>query len=146
MPLPVHMNAVAALSDVFDMQRLVDVSNKMNDKLSGLVPPPRPQFRIQKLRSVVLKRADNAAISFTIPNEVDAAIRRRVIFGVDKVEVLAEATPFGVPDAVGPRRNTGEVVLRVVAQQLLEIGRRALLDEVARDIRDRDMTQTYTPP
>jgi hypothetical protein len=137
------VNAVTTLSDVLSVQRLMDVADEMNDKLGSLRPPPRPQSRIEQLRCVVLKRADNATIGLAIPIEVDATICGRVILGVDEVEVLGEATPFGVSNAVCPGRDTREVVLCIVVQQLLEISRRVLLDEVAGDVGDCDMTETY---
>lgn len=90
-----------------------------------------------------MKRTDDAAIGLAIPLEVDTAIGGRVVLCVDEVKVLAKAAPFGIPDAVSPCRDAGEVVLRVVAQQLLEVRCRVVLDEIARDVGDGDMTQTY---
>lgn len=142
MSFPIHIDAIAAPSDVLDVQRLVDVADEVNDKLGSLVPPPRPQLRIEQLLGVVLKGAHDAAVLLAVALEVDAAILRRAILRVDEVEVLAEAAPLGVPDAVGPGRDAGEVVLRVVAQQRLEVRRRLLPDEVAGDVGDGDVAQT----
>lgn len=142
MPCPIHVNAVAALRDILRVQRLMNVADEMDDELGRLVPLPGPQLRVEQLRRVVLQRAHDAAISLAIALEVDAAIRGRVVLSVDEVEVLGEAPPFRVPDAVGPGRDARQVVLRVVAQESLEIRRRVLLDEVASDVGNRDMAQT----
>lgn len=40
---------------------------------------------------------------------------RRGVFGVDVVQGAGPATPFGVPDGVGPGGDVGEVVGGVVA-------------------------------
>jgi len=135
------MDAVAAPSDILNVQRLVYIAHKMDNEFRCLSPSPRPQLRIEQLRGIVLERADNAAVDLAIALEIDAAVRGRVVLGVDEVEVLAEASPFGVPDAVGPGRDAGEVVRRVVPQQLLEISRRLVAHKVAGDICDCDMTQ-----
>lgn len=142
MPFPIHMDAVAASSDVLDVQRLVDIADEVDDELGGLVPAPGPQFRIEQLRGVVLERAHDAAVGLAVALEVDAAVRGRAVLGVDEVEVLAEAAPSRVPDAVGPRGDAGEVVLGVVAQQGLEIRRRVLPDEIAGDVGDGDVAET----
>lgn len=146
MPFPIHIDAVATPRDVLDVQRLVDVADEVDDELGGLVPPPGPQSRIEQLRGVVLERAHDAAVGLAVALEVDAAIRGRAVLGVDEVEVLGEAAPFRVPDAVGPRGDAGEVVLGVVAQQRLEVGRRVLPDEITGDVGDGDVPQTCSSP
>lgn len=63
--------------------------------------------------------------------------------GVDEVEVLCEVTPLCVSDGIGPGRNAGEIVLRVVAQQQLEVRLGAVLDQCAGDVGDSDMAKAF---
>lgn len=139
--LPLHVDAVAALRDVLDVQRLVDVADEVDDELGRLRPAPRPQLRVQHLRRVVLDRAHDAAVLLAVALEVDAAVRRRRVLGVDEVEVFRETSPFRVPDAVGPSRDAGEVVLGLVLQEALEERCRVVFDEVCRDVGNRDVPQ-----
>lgn len=135
------MNTIPTLRDVLDVQRLVNVADEVDDELGRLGPAPRPEVGVEQLLRVVLQGAHDAAVGLAVAREVDAAVRRRVVLGVDEVEVPAEAPPLGVADAVGPRRHAREVVRRVVAQDRLEVRRRARPHEVARDVRDRHVAQ-----
>jgi hypothetical protein len=138
---PAHVDAVAAALDVLGVHGLVDVADKVDDKLGGLAAPPRRQVRVQQLVRVVLDGANDAAVGLAVARKVDAAVVRRRVLGVDEVEVLGEAPPPRVPDAVGPRRHARQVVLRVVAQQALEVVGRLRLDKVAGDVGYRDVPQ-----
>jgi hypothetical protein len=140
--LPLYMDSIAPLSNVLRVQRLVDVADEVDDELGGLVAPPRVQAAVQQLGGVVLDRTHDASVLLAIPVKVDTAVGRRRVLGVDEVEVLGEAAPFRIADAVCPRRNASEVVLSIVPQQILEISRRVILDKVARDISNSDMAQT----
>lgn len=135
------MDAVAAHGDVLRVQRLVDVADKVDDELGGLAATPGVEVAVQQLLRVVLDRADDAAVLLAVALKVDAAVRRRRVLGVDEVEVLGEATPSRVPDAVGPRGDAGEIVLRVVAQEVLEVSSSLVLDKIAGEIGDGDVTQ-----
>lgn len=130
-PLPQHMDAIAAAGDVLIVQRLVDVADKVHDELGGLRAQPRGQVRVEHLRRVVLDGRHDAALGFAVAREVDGARVRGRVFGVDEVEGPRVVRPLGVADGVGPGRDVGEVVGRVVAEEGLEVVCCLRLDEVA---------------
>lgn len=141
MALPVHVYPIPALRNIFHVEGLVDVAHEMDDELGSLALAPGPQLGVEQLARVVLEGTDDAPLGLAIAHEVDAAVRGGVILGVDKVEVLAEAAPARVPDAVGPGGDAREVVRRVVTEQVLEVNRRALLHKGAGDVGDGYVAQ-----
>lgn len=140
--LPFHVDAVAALGNVLRVQRLMNVADKVNDKLGGLGTAPGVEIAVQQLGGVVLDGADNASVLLAVPLKVDAAISGRRVLCVDKMEILSKAAPSGIPDAIRPRRDAGEIVLGIVAQEVLEISSRLVLDKVAGKVGDGNVTQT----
>lgn len=142
-PIPLHVNTVAAPSDILIMQRLVQVADKVDDKLGSLRTQPCRQLGIERLAGVVCQRADDAAILLAVALEVDVARLGRVVVGVDEVEVLGEAAPSRVADRVGPSGNVGEVFGFVAAQELLEVGLGRVGDKVAGEVGCCDVPKTW---
>lgn len=127
------------------MQRLVHVAHKVHDKLGRDGALRRVQPRVQQPRRVVGQRADDAAalVLLAVALKVDAAVRGWVVLGVDEVEVLGEAAPFGVAHRVGPGRDAREVFGCVVAEQGLEVGGGGGRDEVAGEVGDADVAEAW---
>jgi hypothetical protein len=120
-----HVDPVPAALHILRVQRLVDVADKMDDELGGdgALPGRERPVGVEQARGVVVQGADDAPpVLFAVTLEVDAAVLRGVVLGVDEVEVGGEAAPFGVPDRVGPGGDAGEVVGCVVAQERLQVG------------------------
>jgi hypothetical protein len=142
-PIKQHMNPIPTPLHILRVQRLVHVTNKMHDKLGRDGALRRVQARVEQARRVVGQRRDDAAalVLLAVALELDAAVRRRVVLGVDEVEVLGEAAPFCVAHRVGPGRDPGEVLARVVAEEGLEVGGGLGRDEVAGEVGDTDVSE-----
>lgn len=119
--LPQHVDAVASARDILIVQRLVDVADKVHDELGGLRAQPGGHVRVEDLRGVVLDGGHDAALGLAVALELDGARVRRRVFGVDEVVDARVVGPFAVADRVGPGRDVGEVVGRVVAEEGLEV-------------------------
>lgn len=61
--------------------------------------------------------------------------------GVDEVEVLGEAAPFGVTDGVGPAGYLGEVVFFSGLENFLQVGFCRVGDEVTGQVGSGDVAQ-----
>lgn len=138
---PLHVYPIAAPRDVLVVQRLVQVPDEVHDELGGQVPVAEREGRVERLEGVVGEGGDDAACVFAVARKVDVAGEGRVVFRVDEVEGLGEAAPLGVPDRVGPRGDVGEVVRRVVIEDVLEVGLGRVGDEVRREVGRRDVPE-----
>jgi hypothetical protein len=59
---------------------------------------------------IVIDGADDTATTPTVPSEVDtAASAQRIIIGIDEVVWSGVRTCTGIPEAVCPGRNSGQV-------------------------------------
>lgn len=136
-------DAVAAAGDVLGVQRLVDVADEVDDELGGLLAVDGAQLAggVDQPRGVVVQGGDDAALGLAVARQVDVAARRRAVLGVDEVEGPREVAPLGVADAVGPRGHAGEVVVGLVVQQRLEVGRRVGGHKAAGDVGDGDVAK-----
>jgi hypothetical protein len=123
----------------------VHVANEVDDELGSLFALPCRQLAIERLLGIVGERTDDAAFVFAIAIKVDAAVGRRAIVGIDEVEIFGKATPVGVTDGVSPRRDLGEVVRFVAAEELLEEALGRVGDEVASEVCGGDMAETCVP-
>lgn len=136
------MDAVAALRDVLVVQRLVEVADKVHDKLGGLVALPERQAGLDRLLGVVCEGGDDAAVVLAVALKVDVALLGRAVVGVDEVERLCVPAPVGVADRVGPAGYLGDVVGALVVEQLLEVSFCRVGDEVAGEVGGGDVTKT----
>jgi hypothetical protein len=125
------------------MERLMHVPNEMNHEARRLITLPPAQARIERARCVVGERRDNAALLLAVALELDAAVGRRIVLGVDEVEDAGEVAPARVPDRVRPRRNLGEIVIMRVAEEILEEGLRRVGDKMAREVGRGDVPEAW---
>ena len=135
------VDAVAAAGDVLVVQGLVQVGDEVDDELGGLGAQPVRQVRVERLGGVVSQGADDAAVGLAVAVEVDVAVVRRAVVGVDEVEVLGEAAPARVADGVGPAGDARQVVGLVAPEQLLEVRLGGVGDEVAGDVGGGDVSE-----
>jgi len=142
-PIPEHMNPIPATSNVFVVKRLMHVADEVHHEACCLVALPAAQVVVESTRRVVRECGDDAAILLAVALQLHTAVRRRVVLGVDEVEDAREVTPARIADGVCPGGDLGEVVLRWVAEQVLEEGLGAVGDELTSDVGSRDMTQTW---
>lgn len=91
-------NAISAPCDVLVMKGLVHVADEMHDELGRLVPLPVWQLLIEELIGIVGESGDDAALVLAVALKVDIARVRRIVVGIDEVEVLGVTTPIGVAD------------------------------------------------
>ena len=138
-PLPQHVDPVPAPGHIFVVQGLVNVSDKVYYKLSGLRAEPDWNGGVENLGGVVLDRRYYATFFLAVAVEIDGAVIRRLVFGVDEMEHSCVVAPFRVPDRVGPGGYVCEIVAGVVPEEGLEVGLCLRLDEVASKICDCDM-------
>lgn len=141
--IPLHIYSVAATLYILVMQRLVQIFDKVQNKLGSLHAPPRRKLGVKGLSRVVGEGGHDAAVILAITLEVDVAGLGGVVVSVDKVEVLGEATPFCVTNRIGPGSNLGEIVVVVVSEQLLEVSLSCVLDKVACDKCSCDVAKTW---
>lgn len=140
--VPEDVDAVAALGDVLVVQRLVQVADKVDDKLGGLRAAPGGQRAVDGLLGVVGQGRDDAAGALAVALEVYGARVRGRVVRVDKVKGAGEAAPFGVADRVGPAGDGREVVVVGALEEVLEMGLCGVGDEVAGNVGRGDMAQT----
>lgn len=107
LPIPQYVYPVPSQGNVFVVQRLMQVTDKVDDKLGGLSATPGGERRVQRLLGVVGQGGDDASIGFAIALEVDIARVRWAVVRVNEVEVLGEPAPFCVADGIGPRGYFG---------------------------------------
>lgn len=100
--IPLDIDAISAPRNVLVVERLMQVADEVDDELGGLSTAPGGQRVVKRLFRIVGQGADDAARPLAVALEVDVARQGRVIVGVDEVERLGEATPFGVSDGIGP--------------------------------------------
>lgn len=143
--VPEDVDGVAAEGDVFVVQRLVQVADKVDDKLGGLGAAPGGEGGFEGLARVVCEGVDDAARGLAVALKVDAAGARRVVVGVDEVKGLCEAAPFGVADRVGPAGDASEVVVAVGAEELLQVGLGRAGDEAAGEVGGGDVAEAWRP-
>lgn len=118
--VPQHGDAVSAPGDVLVVQRLVDVPDKVDNEARGLVALPSRQLRVEEALRIVRQGRDDAAFGLAVPGEVDAAVRRGFVLGVDEVKGAREAAPAGVTDGVGPGGHFAEIIARLIAKEVLK--------------------------
>lgn len=142
-PPPPHVDPVPAPRHVLVVQRLVQVAHEVHHELGRQVPLAEGQARVERLPRVVRQRGHDAARGLAVALEVDVARERRVVLGVDEVEGLGEAAPPRVADRVGPGGDVGEVVRRVVVEDVLEVCLGGVGDEVRGDVGGRDVPEAW---
>lgn len=140
--MPQHMYPIPTPCHILVMQRLVQVANKVNNKLGRNIPVAPPQRGIERLLGIVRKRCDDAAGLLAIALEVDVARSGRVVLGVDEVEGFGEAAPAGVADGIGPGGDVGHVVGGFVVEEVFEVGFGGVGDEFGGEVGGGDVTQT----
>lgn len=113
----------------------------MDDKLGGLASSPCGQLGVECLVGVVGEGGDDASVGFAVTGEVDITRVRWCVVGVDEVEVLGEAAPFGVTDGVGPAGYLGEVVFFSRLEDFLEVGLCRVGDEATCKVGSGDVAQ-----
>ena len=121
----------------------MDISDEVDDELGRLVAPPRWERGIKDLHSIVLQGADDATLLFAVPLEVDIAVCRGVIVGVNEVEGTSEPSPFRVADRIRPGRYAGEVMFCVVSEEILKVRGGLVRHEIGCDVRDCNMPEAY---
>ena len=143
-PIEQHGDPVPAARDILGVQRLVHVANKVDHELGRDGALAGRQVRVEQAVRVVGQGAHDAArVLLAVALVVDAAVARGRVLGVDEVEVLGEAAPLAVAHRVSPGRDAGEVVARVVAQQVLQEERRVGGDKVGGDVADCDVSEAW---
>ena len=139
---PEDVDAVAAAGDVLVVQRLVQVADKVDDKLGGLGAAPRGQRGVVDLLGVVGERRDDAAALLAVALQIHVARVRRLVVRVNKVKGAGKLAPFRVADGVGPAGYGGEVVIIGALEKLFEIGFSGVGDEVASNVSRGDVSKT----
>ncbi len=139
---PEDVDAVAAAGDVLVVKRLVQVADKVNDKLGGLRATPRGQRGVVDLLGVVGERGDDAAALFAVALQIYVARVWRLVVRINKVKGAGKLAPFRVADGVGPAGDGREVIVVGTLQKLLEIGFGGVCDEVASYVGRGDVPKT----
>ena len=134
---------ISTACHILIVQRLMDISDEVDDELGGLAAPPRWERGIKGLQSIVLQGADDATLLFAVSLEVNIAVSGRVIVRVDEVEGTSEPSPFRVADRIGPGRYAGEVMFCVVSEEILKVRGRLVRHKIGCDVRDCDMSEAY---
>lgn len=139
---PADVDAVAAAGRVLVVQRLVQVADKVDDKLGRLRAAPGRQRRVVRLRRVVGQRRHDAAARLAVARQVHVARARRLVVRVDEVKRAGELAPFRVADGVGPAGDGREVVVVAALEEVLEVGLGRVGDEVAGNVGRGDVSKT----
>lgn len=96
-----HVDEVAADLEVLDVQRLVDVADKVDDPLEGLLLLVEADGFGDGAGRVVGDGADDAALLWAVALVDDVALLGRGVEGVDVVQGRGEGALGGVAVAVG---------------------------------------------